>query len=301
MPWRAASRSASASLRCSRAIDNGKPIRETRDIDIPLVARHFYHHAGWAPLIDANFPAPSRSASAGRSYPGISAADAGVEIAPRSRRKYGGAQACRVHADDRARLRRNCVEAGLPPAWSTSSPATAHRRGSRGHEGVDKVAFTGSTEVGRDIVRPQRGRARSSRSSSAANRRSSCSMMPTSRARSRAWSTRSGSTRGRFAARVRGCWSPKASRRNSCDKLRARMSHLIVGDPLDKSTDIGAIVAPMQLERIQGLVEAGRAKAVRSTSRGAFRRADGSIRRRSSTGVEPASLLRAKRSSARCW
>ena len=37
-------------------LDNGKPIRETRDIDIPLVARHFYHHAGWAQLLDSEFP-----------------------------------------------------------------------------------------------------------------------------------------------------------------------------------------------------------------------------------------------------
>ena len=41
--------------RCSRALDNGKPIRETRDIDVPLVARHFYHHAGWAQLQDREF------------------------------------------------------------------------------------------------------------------------------------------------------------------------------------------------------------------------------------------------------
>ena len=47
---------ASASLSVLETIDNGKPIRESRDIDIPLVARHFYHHAGWASLIDSEFP-----------------------------------------------------------------------------------------------------------------------------------------------------------------------------------------------------------------------------------------------------
>ena len=54
------------------SIDNGKPIRETRDIDVPLVARHFYHHAGWASLIDCEFPGARPSASAARSSPGIS-------------------------------------------------------------------------------------------------------------------------------------------------------------------------------------------------------------------------------------
>ena len=54
--WRATCRSASASWRCSRSLDNGKPIRESRDIDVPLVARHFYHHAGWASLVESEFP-----------------------------------------------------------------------------------------------------------------------------------------------------------------------------------------------------------------------------------------------------
>ena len=53
-------------------LDNGKPIRETRDIDIPLVARHFYHHAGWAQLLERRCPATSRSASWARSSPGTS-------------------------------------------------------------------------------------------------------------------------------------------------------------------------------------------------------------------------------------
>ena len=73
MRSRGMSRSASGSSPCSKAIDNGKPIRETRDIDMPLVARHFYHHAGWAALIDTRISGRSgRSASAGRSFRGIS-------------------------------------------------------------------------------------------------------------------------------------------------------------------------------------------------------------------------------------
>ena len=70
--WRGMCRSASGFSACSNRIDNGKPIRETRDIDVPLVARHFYHHAGWASLIESEFPGRGRSASAGRSFRGIS-------------------------------------------------------------------------------------------------------------------------------------------------------------------------------------------------------------------------------------
>ena len=54
------------------SLDNGKPIRETRDLDIPLVARHFYHHAGWAQLRDTEFPGYVRSVSSGRSSRGTS-------------------------------------------------------------------------------------------------------------------------------------------------------------------------------------------------------------------------------------
>jgi aldehyde dehydrogenase (NAD+) len=53
-------------------LDNGKPIRETRDLDVPLVARHFYHHAGWAQLLDAEFPGTRAWGSAGRSCRGTS-------------------------------------------------------------------------------------------------------------------------------------------------------------------------------------------------------------------------------------
>ena len=91
------------------SIDNGKPIRESRDIDMPLVARHFYHHAGWASLIAERIPGPSPGR---RLRPDHSvefpAADAGVEDRAGARgRQYGGAEAGRIHAADRARFRRD--------------------------------------------------------------------------------------------------------------------------------------------------------------------------------------------------
>ena len=91
------------------SLDNGKPIRESRDIDVPLVARHFYHHAGWASLIADEFPGHQAGRRLRPDHPvELPAADAGVE----DRAGAGGgqhrrAEAGRVHAADRARLRRD--------------------------------------------------------------------------------------------------------------------------------------------------------------------------------------------------
>ena len=77
---------------------------------------------------------------------------------------------------------------------------------------------------------------------------------------SRAWWTRSGSTRARCAAPARACWCRKGSSERLVAKLRARMEKLRLGSPLDKAVDMGAIVAPVQLERIRDLVAAGRGR-----------------------------------------
>ena len=109
-------------------LDNGKPIRETRDIDIPLVARHFYHHAGWAQLLDARVPRLRAARRRGPDHPvELPAADAGLEDRPGAGHgQHGGAQARRVHLADGAALRRDLrARSGCRPASSTSSPATA--------------------------------------------------------------------------------------------------------------------------------------------------------------------------------
>ena len=193
----------------------------------------------------------------------LPAADAGLE--DRARRSRRATRVVLKPAEftlaDRACLRRDlCARPACRRAWSTSSPATA-RPAPRSSTipDVDKIAFTGSTEVGRD--HPQRHRRQRQAALARARRqvaRSSSSTTPTSTAPSRAWSTRSGSTRARSAAPARACWCRRRSPSASSTKLRARMETLRVGDPLDKAIDIGAIVAPVQLERITRLVEAGR-------------------------------------------
>ena len=152
---RGRSRSIAGCSRCSRRSTTASPSARSRDIDIPLVARHFYHHAGWAQLMDAG----AAGTRAGRRHRPdhpveLPAADAGVEDRAGARDgEHGRAQAGRVHLADRAALRRDVPgDRAARRASSTSSPATAARaRRSSRIPGVDKIAFTGSTEVGRLI------------------------------------------------------------------------------------------------------------------------------------------------------
>ena len=274
-------------------IDNGKPIRESRDIDIPLVARHFYHHAGWASLIDSEFPDTRPVGVCGQIIPwnfpllmlawkiapALAAGDTVVlkpaEFTPLTALAFAAI----------------CVETGLPPGVVNIVTGEGRRapRSSRTRRRQDRLH---RLDRGRRAIRKATaGTARSCRSSSAENRRSSCSRMRTSTARSRAWSTRSGSIRGRSAARARGCWSRRASPTRSTPSCGPH-GELRVGDPLDKSTDIGAIVAPVQLERIRRLVRQGEEEGLE------FFRADDSLPDRGCfypptlvTGVDPASVL----------
>ena len=140
---------------CSKALDNGKPIRETRDIDVPLAARHFYHHAGWAQLQETRIRRPSAGRRGGPDHPvELPAADAGLEgRAGAGLRQHRGAEAGGVHARSRRCSSPNSPrKAGLPPGVLnvvTGDGATGAALVE--HPGVDKIAFTGSTEVGRLI------------------------------------------------------------------------------------------------------------------------------------------------------
>ena len=194
------------------SLDNGKPIRETRDIDMPLVARHFYHHAGWAPLhraasspdhapvgvcgqiIPWNFPLLML---AWKIAPALAAGNTVVlkpaEFTPLTalalRRDLRRDRPAAGRRQYRHRRRRDRRGARRRMRASTRSPSPARPRS------------------GARSARRPRARARSSRSSSAASRRSSSSTTPISTAPSKASSTRSGSIRARSAAPARGCWS----------------------------------------------------------------------------------------------
>ena len=136
------------------SMDNGKPIRETRDIDIPLVARHFYHHAGWAQLLDAEFSGYHGYGVVGQVIPWnfpllmlawkVAPALAAGNTVVMKPAEYTPLSALRfaelVH------------EIGLPPGvFNLVTGDGATGASIVGHAGVDKIAFTGSTEVGRAI------------------------------------------------------------------------------------------------------------------------------------------------------
>ncbi len=199
-------------------MDNGKPIRESRDIDIPLVARHFYHHAGWAALIESEFPHERPVGVAGQIIPWnfpllMLAWKIAPALAAGNTVVLKPAEFTPLTALAFAEI---CAEAGLP-AGVVNIVTGDGETGALivDHDGIHKIAFTGSTEVGRKIRVATAGRARSFRWNSAASHPSSCSTMPISTVWSRAWSMRSGSTRARFAAPARAPWFRKAWRRIS--------------------------------------------------------------------------------------
>ena len=141
-------------------IDNGKPIRESRDIDIPLVARHFYHHAGWASLIDSEFPGTKPVGVCGQIIPWnfpllMLAWKIAPALAAGNTVVLKPAEFTPLTALAFAAI---CVETGLPPGVVnivTGDGATGAALVA--HAGVDKIAFTGSTEVGRAIRKATAG------------------------------------------------------------------------------------------------------------------------------------------------
>src|ERR1700691_4216309 len=135
-------------------IDNGKPIRESRDIDIPLVARHFYHHAGWAQLLQQEFPEHEPCGVVGQIIPwNFPLLMAAWKIAPAlaagNTVVLKPAEFTPLTALAFAEI---CQEAELPPG--VVNIVTGDGRTGEAlvmHEDEDKIAFTGSTEVGRAI------------------------------------------------------------------------------------------------------------------------------------------------------
>jgi aldehyde dehydrogenase (NAD+) len=277
------------------SIDNGKPIRETRDIDIPLVARHFYHHAGWASLIASEFPGAKPVGVCGQIIPWnfpllMLAWKIAPALAAGNTVVLKPAEFTPLTALAFAEI---CAEAGLPPGVVnivTGDGATG--AAIVAHEDIDKIAFTGSTEVGRIIRRATAGTEK--KLSLELGGKSPFVVFDDADLDSAVegvvdaiWFNQ-----GQVCCAGSRLLVAESVARRFAKKLRQRMSTLIIGDPLDKSTDIGAIVAPVQLERIKRLVEAARAdgaEIIQSEatlpSRGCF------YPPTLVTGVEPASLL----------
>jgi aldehyde dehydrogenase (NAD+) len=276
-------------------IDNGKPIRESRDIDIPLVARHFYHHAGWASLIDSEFPGTKPVGVCGQIIPWnfpllMLAWKIAPALAAGNTVVLKPAEFTPLTALAFAAI---CVETGLPPG--VVNIVTGH--GATGaavvaHEGVDKIAFTGSTEVGWAIRKATAGTGK--KLSLELGGKSPFVVFEDADLDSAVegvvdaiWFNQ-----GQVCCAGSRLLVAESVAETLYAKLRARMANLRLGDPLDKSTDVGAIVAPVQLERIRRLMRKGEEEGLEVF------RANESLPDRGCfypptlvTGVDPASVL----------
>ncbi len=277
------------------SVDNGKPIRESRDIDIPLVARHFYHHAGWASLVASEFPGHRPVGVCGQIIPWnfpllMLAWKIAPALAAGNTVVLKPAEFTPLTALAFAEI---CIETGLPPGvvnivtgdGTTGAALVAH-------DDVDKIAFTGSTEVGRAIRKASAGTGK--KLSLELGGKSPFVVFEDADLDSAVegvvdaiWFNQ-----GQVCCAGSRLLAAELIADKFLAKLRARMAHLRVGDPLDKSTDVGAIVAPVQLERITRLVEQGEREGA------TIWRAPGALPERGCfypptlvTDVEPASLL----------
>src|SRR5215469_10783796 len=241
-------------------LDNGKPIRESRDIDIPLVARHFYHHAGWAQILEQEFAGYTACGVVGQIIPWnfpllMLAWKIAPALATGNTVVLKPAEFTPLTALAFAHI---CQEIALPPGVVNIVTGD----GSTGealvkHPDVDKIAFTGSTEVGRAIRK---------------------ATAPTHKKLSLELGGKSpfiifedADLDSAVEGLVDGIWfnqgqvccagsrllMQESIAEKLIGKIRDRMNTLRIGPPLDKAIDIGAIVARVQLERIQRLVDQG--------------------------------------------
>ena len=246
------------------SLNGGKPIKESRDVDLPLAAAHFFYYAGWADKLEYAFPnrSPRPLGVAGPDHPvELPAADARVEArAGARRREHGRAQAGRDDAAHGAALLRR-----RPPGRAAAGRRQhRHRRRPTGaalvDAEVDKIAFTGSTEVGKAIQRRLAGTGKKltlELGGKAAN------IVFDDAALDQAVE---GIVNGIYFNQGHVCCAgsrlfvQESIAEPAIEKLKRRMATLRVGDPLDKNTDVGAINSRAQLEKIKELVASGTAE-----------------------------------------
>ncbi|ROT32102.1 aldehyde dehydrogenase family protein [Micromonospora sp. HM5-17] len=255
----------SRELAVLESLDNGKPIRESRDVDLPLVAAHFFYHAGWADkLAYAGLgPNPRPLGVAGQVIPWnfpllMLAWKIAPALATGNTVVLKPAETTPLTA---LRFAEICQQADLPPGV-VNIVTGAGKTGQAvvEHPDVDKVAFTGSTEVGRQIAR------------AVAGTRKKLTLELGGKAANIVFEDApldqavEGIINGIFFNQGHVCCagSRLLVQESVYDEvlaaLKRRMARLRVGDPLDKNTDVGAINSAAQLARIRELSEAGTAE-----------------------------------------
>ncbi|GAA3621074.1 aldehyde dehydrogenase family protein [Streptomyces chitinivorans] len=255
----------SRELAVLETLDNGKPIRETRDADLPLVAAHFFYHAGWADkLAHAGYgPNPRPLGVAAQVIPWnfpllMLAWKVAPALACGNTVVLKPAETTPLSALFFADV---CRQAGLPKGvvniltgdGSTGAALVAH-------EGVDKVAFTGSTAVGKQIARTVAGtRKKLTLELGGKGANIVFDDAPIDQAVE-------GIVNGIYFNQGQVCCAgsrllvQESVQEELLEALRRRLSTLRVGDPLDKNTDVGAINSAEQLARITELADSGEAE-----------------------------------------
>jgi len=241
-------------------MDNGKPIRESRDVDIPLVARHFYHHAGWAQHLEREFPDHVPYGVCGQIIPWnfpllmlawkiAPALAAGNTVVLKPAEFTSLTALLFAEICDKAKLPKGVVNI-VTGEGDTGAAIT-------GHPDIDKIAFTGSTEVGKIIRRATAGTGKGL--SLELGGKSPYIVFDDADIDSAIeglvdaiWFNQ-----GQVCCAGSRLLVQESIEERFLEKLKKRMSTLRVGDPLDKAVDIGALVAPVQVERVRDLVKKG--------------------------------------------
>jgi len=244
------------------SLDGGKPIRESRDVDIPLAVAHFFYYAGWADKLEYAFPGKQAKpiGVAGQiipwNFPLLMAAwKLAPALATGNTVVLKPAETTPLTALKLAEL---IQEAELPPGVvNIINGAGKTGRALVEHPDIDKIAFTGSTEVGKMIMKAMAGTGKKytlELGGKAAN------IIFEDAAIDQAVE---GIINGIFFNQGHVCCAgsrlfvQESIADTIISKLKDRMETLIVGDPLDKNTDIGAINSKMQLDKIKMYVEIG--------------------------------------------
>jgi len=241
-------------------MDNGKPIRESRDVDIPLVARHFYHHAGWAQHLEREFPDHVPYGVCGQIIPWnfpllmlawkiAPALAAGNTVVLKPAEFTSLTALLFAEICDKAHLPKGVVNI-VTGEGDTGAAIT-------GHPDIDKIAFTGSTEVGKIIRRATAGTGKGL--SLELGGKSPYIVFDDADIDSAIeglvdaiWFNQ-----GQVCCAGSRLLVQESIEERFLEKLKKRMATLRVGDPLDKAVDIGALVAPVQVERVRDLVKKG--------------------------------------------
>jgi aldehyde dehydrogenase (NAD+) len=255
----------SRELAVLESLDNGKPIRESRDVDIPLAAAYFFYYAGWADKLGyaGLGPDPRPLGVAGQVIPwNFPLLMLSWKIAPAlatgNTVVLKPAETTPLTALLFAEI---CRQADLPPGVVnivTGAGATGQALVS--HPGIDKIAFTGSTEVGKQIARSVAGTSKKvtlELGGKAANIVFDDAPMD---------QAVEGIVNGIFFNQGHVCCAgsrllvQESAYDEVLERLKRRLGTLRLGDPLDKNTDVGAINSAAQLDRIRELSDAGDAE-----------------------------------------